>query len=94
MTTKEKAQELVEKFLPHMYCYMGSGMLSNDYDLKVATDNAKKCALFVVDEILQEINHGKKLDWIKERKSGQEYIVYWATVKADIQEIKQSNFVQ
>ena len=32
MTPKEKCDELIEKFIPNMYCYMGSGMLSNDYD--------------------------------------------------------------
>lgn len=34
---------LKEKFLPRMYCFMGSGMLSNSYDEKVAESNAKEC---------------------------------------------------
>lgn len=34
---------LIEKFLPRMYCFMGSGMLSNTYDQKIAEDNAKEC---------------------------------------------------
>jgi hypothetical protein len=34
---------LREKFLPKMYCYFGSGMLTNSYDEKVAEDNAKEC---------------------------------------------------
>lgn len=34
---------LKEKFLPRMYCFMGSGMLSNTYDKDIAEDNAKYC---------------------------------------------------
>jgi hypothetical protein len=34
---------LKEKFLPMMYCFFGSGMLTNSYDEKVAEDNAKQC---------------------------------------------------
>lgn len=53
MTEEEtKANELVKQFIPYMYCYVGSGMLSNDYNLKVATNNAKNCALIAVEEIL------------------------------------------
>ena len=48
----EKAKELVEFFLPLVYCYSGSGMLTNTEDESVMLENAKKCALKVVDEIL------------------------------------------
>ena len=34
---------LKEKFLPKMYCFFGSGMLTNSYDEKVAESNAKEC---------------------------------------------------
>jgi hypothetical protein len=34
---------LKEKFLPKMYCFMGSGMLSNSYDENVAEGNATEC---------------------------------------------------
>jgi len=34
---------LKEKFLPRMYCFMGSGMLSNTYDKDIAEDNAMEC---------------------------------------------------
>lgn len=34
---------LREKFLPKMYCFFGSGMLTNSYDEKVAESNAKEC---------------------------------------------------
>lgn len=52
MTAKEKAKELIEKYSPMMYCYMGSGMLSNDYDEKVVRENAIQCAKIAVDEII------------------------------------------
>ena len=53
---KQKAKELIEWFMPLMYCYMGSGMLSNTYDYKVALDNAKQCAIKVCDEIIDNNN--------------------------------------
>jgi hypothetical protein len=34
---------LIEKFLPRMYCFMGSGILSNTYDESVAEGNATEC---------------------------------------------------
>ena len=55
MTPKEKCDEVIEKFIPNMYCYMGSGMLSNDYDEKVALNNAKQCALITVNELIKEL---------------------------------------
>lgn len=45
MTTKEKAQELVDKFLPHVRWKMGQE------DIK---QRAKQCALIAVDEVLEE----------------------------------------
>ena len=50
---KAKAKELVDKFMPYMYCYMGSGMLSNDYDINVALSYAKKGAIIAVTEMLE-----------------------------------------
>ena len=44
---------LKEKFLPRMYCFMGSGMLSNTYDKDVAEDNAMECEK-IADEFAAE----------------------------------------
>lgn len=80
MNTQDKASELVLKFTPFMYCYMGSGMLSNDYDKNVVLDFAKKCAVISVDEILKALkvppieNKGSKLY--------DSQIDYWQEVKA------------
>lgn len=49
---QERAKELVEFFLPIVYPYSGSGMLTDTSDSGVMLSNAKKCALKVVEEIL------------------------------------------
>jgi len=55
MTETEHAQQIIEKFMPYVYCYMGSGMLSNTYDTDVAFSNAKACALIYVNGIITEL---------------------------------------
>jgi hypothetical protein len=87
-TPKEKAKELVEKFKPYMYCYMGSGMLSNDYE-NVVLDFAKKSSLIAVDEIIET---APKLDkriykndcsWIEALCNTD----YWQEVKSEIEKL-------
>lgn len=53
MNPKDKAKELMSNFRPYMYCYSGSGMLSNDYDEKVVLEYAKQCSLICVEQILR-----------------------------------------
>jgi hypothetical protein len=57
---------LIEKFLPRMYCFMGSGMLSNTYDKDVAEDNAKYCEQ-VTDDFAVEFG-----EWLLSRATGEE----------------------
>ena len=58
MTPKEQAVKLVLRYKPFVYCYMGSGMLSNTYDEDVALNMAKQCALIAVQFARQEFeNH-------------------------------------
>jgi hypothetical protein len=61
---------LREKFLPKMYCFFGSGMLTNSYDEKVAEYNAKQC-----EQILDEnaIEFGKWLNNQVLKKKGSHY---------------------
>ena len=80
MKAKEKAQELVNKHIPLVYCYMGSGMLTNDYDEKIAIGNAKKSALISVDEILDSYTNEKSNGFIISDK----IIPYWEEVKQEI----------
>ena len=87
MSEKEKAQELVDKFKDYVHGYIGSSMLTNTEYPEQILSQAKKVATMVVDEILLETRQGQKLDWIHERNEGQEYIVYWVKVKAEIQDV-------
>jgi hypothetical protein len=57
---------LKEKFLPRMYCFFGSGMLTNSYDEKVAEDNAKQCE-DIADEFAVEFG-----EWLLSRATGEE----------------------
>lgn len=41
--------KLKEKFLDHVYCFMGSGMLTNTYDEQIANWNAEKCEIIADD---------------------------------------------
>jgi hypothetical protein len=79
MDAKLKAKELVEKFMQLVYCYSGSGMLTNSYDDDIAKQNAKACAIICVDEIMksyEETNshHGSVYE-------------YWQSVKTEIQKL-------
>jgi len=48
MTAQEMAESLIKQFLPKVYCFMGSGMLSNTYDEGIALQNAKECAYITI----------------------------------------------
>lgn len=50
MTEKEKAEHIVNSILPNMYCYLGSGMLTNDYNKEVATERALNTAKIIFGE--------------------------------------------
>lgn len=88
-TPKEKAEELVEKYSPMMYCYMGSGMLSNDYDVKVVKENAIECAKIAVDEIIEQLHI--QYDEMDFGQSAREYIngkeFYWQEVKNELNKL-------
>lgn len=75
MNPKDKAKELIEAFLPNMYCFMGSGMLSNDYDFNVALNNAKACSERLIRNMYSELDEiypnkdgkwGVRMDYWKE----------------------------
>ena len=54
-----------------MYCFMGSGMLSNTYDQKIAEDNAKECEK-IADEFAIEL-----LNFIEGTYSYSNIFDYW-----------------
>ena len=80
MTPKEKANELIEKFKPNVYCYSGSGMLTNTYDERTAFHYSKKCAIIAVDEIIDELK--------REPYTNYERIVFWQSVKTELETLK------
>lgn len=79
MTPKEKCDQLIEKFRPYVYCYIGSGMLSDTYDLEVANSYAKECALISVKETIESFElYGNDL-------MGE--INYWEEVKGELEKL-------
>ena len=81
MSPKEKAQELVEKYKPFVYIFLGNGMLINQYSEAVILENAKQCALIAVDEMLKEpiTIDGNTYYILRNVKS------YWQEIKQEIE---------
>lgn len=76
MTPKEKAEELVNKFLPQI-------ISADRYNYNVSDTNqhiAKQCALIAVDEILLDKKVGYSKDIIEEKQ-------YWLKVKTEIENL-------
>jgi hypothetical protein len=81
MTEIEKAKELVNKFEPFVYCYSGSGMLTNTIDKEISLNFAKECALISVDEILN-------VDCVDMSEDAfDKHIEYWERVKTEIKNL-------
>lgn len=78
MAPKEKAIELFKKMFQ---------VPSINGTCKMFKSEAKQCALIAVDEILFEVSHNIKMDWIPERKDGEEFTVYWQQVKTEIENL-------
>ncbi len=75
MEAKQKAIELIKKFNPFVYCYMGSGMLTNESDDNVILMMSKSCANIAVDEMLLHLQGiGNIIN-----------ISYWTDVKGEIE---------
>ena len=74
MTPKEKAKELVDKYIPL------SLRLYSDYEWVEEIDSAKQCALIAVDEILDIIRyHGTDI--------GKHSLMFWKDVKQEIEKL-------
>jgi hypothetical protein len=75
MTPKEKAEELVSKFIPHTRVFH-EVLGWEDYE-----DSAKQCALIAVDEIIAQIEPSVSMDVISAR------IKYYEQVKQEIEKL-------
>lgn len=72
MTAKEKAIELIKKFDPIVYPYLGSGFMTNTEDEDVILKNAKKCALITIEEIKESVSNNNDFK-------------YWQDVKKEVE---------
>ena len=75
MTPKEKAQELVSKYISCQNKWYLENLIDG---LRIS--QAKQCALIAVDEIIQAIRY-------TEAKSDLGYVGYWEQVKQEIKSI-------
>ena len=73
MTPKEKADELVKKFIPHTRLFL-DGLGWED-----CLDAAKQCALIAVDEILHSLEYNT---W-----QNRETLKYYEEVKQEIEKL-------
>lgn len=86
MTPKEKAKELIEKFKPNVYCYSGSGMLTNTYDEETAQHYSIQCAIIAVDEIIDQWDY---VDTYLANLGGEfnPNLRYWQEVKTELEKL-------
>lgn len=86
MTPKEKAKELVEKF--DEYSFKPSAIFNSDF--KEPYENAKKCALICVDEIISTnpIEEDYEDHGVHGRETWYNYMTeYWQEVKQEIEKL-------
>lgn len=70
LTAAEKAQQLINKFLPHAYPFSaGSRYLSGDIDKEGQLKHAKELAIICVDEILSLLFQHHEIDYWKDVKT-------------------------
>ena len=74
MTPKEKAEELVEKYMPHI---AGADRYNTTLGI-YNKDIAKQCALIAVDEIIESVNDEHVSDI---------FIEFWEDVKTEIENL-------
>ena len=74
MNPKEKAEELVKKFIPHTRLFL-DGLGWTD-----CLDAAKCCAVITVNEILNTIEYSSQADELSK-------ISYWEDVKNEINKL-------
>ena len=86
MNTKEEAIRLVKSFKQHVNPYIGSGMLSNNYDDCAILWQSQNCAIITVDNILKSSPTkpltGGYIETYHDMVD--EAVMYWEQVKSDI----------
>jgi hypothetical protein len=77
MTPKEKAKELFERFRSEIISFLSDNMKD---------ENAKRCALIAVDEILKIIPQNEYMEDRGEFNENRE-LIYWKEVKQEIENL-------
>ncbi len=80
MTPREKAMEIVGKFMKYEPTKM------SDYT-RIEYPSVINLAKICVDEIIGEIKSGYKYEWINERRGGEEFQTYWEEVKNELENL-------
>lgn len=86
MTPKEKAEELLNKFIPHGYPFSaGSGYMTGDIDKDGQKRHAKELAKMCVDEVQGNIQDAINLlvpqDSEIAQKNLKDDYLHWSTVR-------------
>lgn len=85
MRTKEKAEDLIRRFKPYVNCISkrsDNSISGYTYIEDVQLENAKKCALLCVNEIINANPHSNPLN----TKVGST-MHYWVNVKEEIEKL-------
>ena len=85
-TPKEKAKELVERFMEYSHTEFIS--YRGGYQLDTQIQNAKQCALIAVDEILKDLKESLEVaEYLHPQAKGliMGSLVNWQEVKTEIQ---------
>jgi hypothetical protein len=80
MEAKEKAKDLIIKFIGH--CSYIDLLNTNTLD-SVLLNNAKQCALISVEEILSVAYD----NWLMKVDTGHPFLIYWNEVKEEIHKL-------
>lgn len=83
MTPKEKAKELIESYKNYVNGYVGISMLINYQYPKEILDNARRCALITVQEIIKA-NPIIPMYAMLESEAIDAAIEYWREVEKEI----------
>jgi len=80
MIPKKKADELVNKYKPYVYPYLGSSYMTGDEYPEQILNYGKICALIAVDEILHSLSY--------KMSSNIEELDYYNEVRQEIENLK------
>jgi hypothetical protein len=81
MTPKEKAKELLDKFISYSYFSDGNNSMNRQYQQE---DNAKQCALIAVDEIINSSPARSPINDSSDFLAHFKATKYWQEVKQEI----------